>query len=151
MIGVFIELQILLITLGITPGSTSMKSGLTICCCCLIFSNAMESNRKYLRIVYIPSSFAFLISDGFVDIMPSASVCSFRYSTETSFGLRPLIRSTCTIATFPASLTLFTIRSIEQTSPNNMKITCISSIVQLTSISFMFFTAAIIGLLPTAS
>ena len=147
MIGVLTEPQIRLITLGITPGSTSIKSGLTICCCCLIFSNAMESSRKYLRTVYIPSSFAFLISDGFVDMIPSASVCSFRYSTEISFGLSPLIRSTCTIATFPAPFTRFTILSIEQTSPNNMKITCISSIVQLTSISSMFFTAAIIGLL----
>ena len=151
MIGVFTEPQIRLITLGITPGSTSIKSGLTICCCCLIFSNAMESSRKYLRTVYIPSSFAFLISDGFVDMIPSASVCSCRYSTEISFGLSPLIRSTCTIATFPASFTRFTILSIEQTSPNNIKITCISSIAQHFSISSILFTAAMIGLLPTAS
>ena len=134
--------------LGITPGSTSIKSGFIMCCCCLIFSNAIESSKKTRSTVYIDISFAFLISDGFVEMIPSASVCSLINSTAISFGLKPLMRSICTIAILPASRIVFT---IEQTSPNKIKMTLISSCLQHSSTSSILFTAAIIGLSSTAS
>ena len=137
--------------LGITPGSTSIKSGFIMCCCCLIFSNAIESSKKTRSTVYIDISFAFLISDGFVEMIPSASVCSLINSTAISFGLKPLMRSICTIAILRASRIVFTIEPIEQTSPNKIKMTLISSCLQHSSTSSILFTAAIIGLSSTAS
>ena len=71
-----------------------------------------------------------MISDGFVVIIPSASVLFFRYSTAISRGLNPPTRSTCTMAILPAALIFFTMSPIEQISPNKIKTTRMSSSLQ---------------------
>ena len=56
MTGTFTSLHTLRITLGMSPGSISMMSGLATLICFSMFSNAMESSTKTLSVGYRDSS-----------------------------------------------------------------------------------------------
>ena len=58
MTGTFTSLHTLRITLGMSPGSISMMSGLATLICFSMFSKAMESNTKTRSVVYRDSSLA---------------------------------------------------------------------------------------------
>ena len=76
--GILLTFAILPSTFGITPGSTSIKSGLDVPHCISrfsIFLSASESITKKRSTAKIPSSFARRTSAGFVVMIPSALVC----------------------------------------------------------------------------
>ena len=137
--------------LGMTPGSTSRKSGWTLSS----FStpeSAMESITNTRSTVYRCSSRARRMKLGRVEMMPSVWVALCRKSTAISLEPdSPVTRSACTMASLPACLTRATMSPMEQMSPNSRNTTWMVSVARHCSSPSMFFTAAMTGEAATAS